>query len=136
MKTSIIKNLMFIVTSIIIFSLLCHSCVYVPHIPTTASHRGPIDDNTIASLKAGVTTREDVLLRFGCPTLCSEDEKLFKYCWRIARGALIIAFFTYFDVKPIMSIDCLSVEFDEQGIIKKHQMEVPVTNERWQPECR
>jgi outer membrane protein assembly factor BamE (lipoprotein component of BamABCDE complex) len=117
MKIALIKKPMMIVSSILILSLLCHSCCAVPTIPTTDTLRGPIDDETLSFIQVGKTTKEDVLLKLGNPSTCSEDEKSFKYCWVIVHGI----WFLLGGGGIIGKTHWLSVQFDENGIVEKYE---------------
>jgi outer membrane protein assembly factor BamE (lipoprotein component of BamABCDE complex) len=113
MKIALIKKPMIIISSILVLSLSCQSCF--PFIPTTTTRRGPVDDEALSFLRVGTTTKEDILLEFGNPTNCYDNEKTFRYCWTIAYGMCI------FLPIPISKSYCFLVEFDEQGILKKYE---------------
>ena len=59
-------------------SLFLGSCLVFP---TISDSRKNIDKDTAASLQAGVTTKEDVLLQLGEPDFVSEDERQLNYVW-------------------------------------------------------
>ena len=64
-------------TALVAATLLA-GCIIVPTPPI------PIDgipDANIAALKPGLTTRADVLMAFGDPTLRMEDDRYFVYDW-------------------------------------------------------
>jgi hypothetical protein len=48
--------------------------------------KGRIDDNMTESVKEGVTTREDILLRFGEPEAVMRNGNVFIYSWGVTSG--------------------------------------------------
>jgi outer membrane protein assembly factor BamE (lipoprotein component of BamABCDE complex) len=40
----------------------------------------------LSSIVVGKTTKEDILLTFGCPTSESADEDTFWYVWKVTKG--------------------------------------------------
>jgi outer membrane protein assembly factor BamE (lipoprotein component of BamABCDE complex) len=123
MKIVTLRKPMIIVSSILLLCLFCHSCCAFPTIPTTESHRGPIDDESLSFLQVGKTTKEDVLLRLGNPTYCLKDEESFDYCWEILYGGWWFGSPAGGKLEgPVSSKHCLSLEFDKQGILTKREV--------------
>jgi outer membrane protein assembly factor BamE (lipoprotein component of BamABCDE complex) len=122
MKIVILRKKMIIVSSILLLPLFCLCCAF-PVIPTTVSHRGPVDDESLSFLQVGKTTKEDVLLKLGNPTYCFEDEESFDYCWEILRGGWFIGGGYTGEFGSIGEKRCLSLEFDKQGILTKYSVE-------------
>jgi hypothetical protein len=128
MKRVILRKQMIIVGSIFMLSFFCYSCSTCCLLPASPStnimSRGPIDDETLSFIQVGVTTKEDVLLKLGNPTFCSKNDDSLEYCWPRFYGGLMIILT---DSKNGATLGigkkhCVSVEFDEHGILKKYEV--------------
>jgi hypothetical protein len=124
MKRAILRKQMIIVSSIFMLSFFCYSCCCVFPAPplTNIFSRGPIDDETLSFIQVGITTKEDVLLKLGNPTFCSKNDDSLEYCWPRFYGGLILASKDTAGTLGIGKTDCVSVEFDEHGILKKYEV--------------
>lgn len=97
---------------------LLAGCIIVPTPPI------PIDgvpDAKVAALKPGLTTRADVLMAFGDPTLRMEDDRYFVYEWSEVHwvGAVGGAPQAYpFDISDTHR---LAIEFSADGRIARLQ---------------
>lgn len=107
-------NKIFISTTIIFF-FLCTGCVYVPY--RAHIHRVP-DEKSLASIKEGVTSKEEIIIMLGEPDRVRKNEKLFLYWWQEDHGAVI----SVSGAGPVRSTHSLLIEFDENNIVKKFEM--------------
>lgn len=104
----------FISTTIIFFFL--SGCVYVPY--HAHIHRVP-DEKTLASIKEGLTSKEEVLLILGEPDRVRANEKIFLYWWQEEEGMVV---WLVGDARQVRSTYSLHIEFDENNIVKKFEM--------------
>lgn len=107
----------------IMVSALCAGCVIIP-IPTpghvVGPTRGRIEQETLESIRAGVTTREEVLLRLGEPDVVMRSERLFGYHWVTVWGYLFVLHQGGAVAGPVgFNRHLALIEFDEQGIVKR-----------------
>jgi outer membrane protein assembly factor BamE (lipoprotein component of BamABCDE complex) len=95
-------------------------------------HKVP-DEKTLASIKEGTTSKEDILMMLGEPDRVTNNERLFSYWWQEESGAVgVIAVpgaggrIGDDSTKHTYS---LYIEFDENNIVKwfeikkKHQFD-------------
>ena len=109
----------------ILISALCTGCVMI--IPTLEHVEGPtrgvIEQETLGSIRAGVTTREEVLLRLGEPDVVMRNERLFGYHWVTVWGKFFVAYGGAGGGGPLWQTRYLALfEFDEKGIVKRHEV--------------
>jgi hypothetical protein len=71
--------------SLVLLALAGCLAIPTPEHSLKAGH-GQIKRKDLAPLKVGVTTREDVLLRFGEPDAITPDECIMAYWWRVISG--------------------------------------------------
>jgi outer membrane protein assembly factor BamE (lipoprotein component of BamABCDE complex) len=74
--------------------LICGCCGVLPiptakHTPKRYGTRGEIERRALLFVKAGSTTREDVLLNLGEPDLAWGDETYFAYRWITVNGYVV-----------------------------------------------
>ena len=78
--------------SICLLSAIFSGCAILPF-PTKehglTSGRGQILPEELASLEKGKTTREEVLLRYGEPSLVLNDQKILVYKWMVLAGGYV-----------------------------------------------
>ena len=117
---------MIIVSSIFILSFFCYSCCGVFPVPPSTNFysRGPIDEETLSFVQMGIITKEDVLLKLGNPTFCSNNDDSLEYCWPKFYGGLLwgVQITRQAGVIGIGKAHCVSLEFDEHGILKKYEV--------------
>lgn len=105
-------------------SFALSSCLVVP----TPEHglssgRGKITQSEWATVEDGVTTREQVLLRFGEPSVRRFDDEMFIYEWTVKTA------YVYFgggygpgQELPIRKQYQATLVFDENGILERHDL--------------
>ncbi len=92
-------------------------CVLLPEHGLLAG-RGKIDEADIAFLKIGVTTREDVVLRFGEPDIVLHDQQILAYYWAVSLGY----FFTYVGDGTFWRNYLFMLEFGDEGRLKRAEI--------------
>jgi hypothetical protein len=93
-------------------------CVILPEHGLLAG-RGKIEEADIAFLKIGVTTREDVVLRFGEPDLVLFDQRVLAYYWAVSTGY----FYSYLPSDGTFWRNYLfMLEFDDKGRLKRAEI--------------
>lgn len=117
---------------VILISALGAGCVIIPTKEyVTGPTRGRIEQETLASIRDGATTREEVLVRLGEPDVVMRNERLFAYHWVTSTGYLFVAPVPGGPYGgggggyegPLWQTRYLAlVEFDEQGIVKRHEV--------------
>ena len=79
----------------------------------------PVNDEQLSFLEAKITTKEEVIERFGNPNIIWEDARVFVYAWDMRQGILFWAAGAYYTggagMKDIPKRYQLIVRFDEQG---------------------
>ena len=80
--------------------------------------RGKIEEADIAFLKVGVTTRENVLLRFGEPDAVLHDQRILAYYWAVSVGYIIV----YNAGGEIPKYYLFILEFDDAGLLKQAEI--------------
>lgn len=80
--------------------------------------RGKIEAADFAFLKTGVTSREDVVLRFGEPDAVLHDQRLLAYYWVVSVGYIIV----YNAGAEIPKNYVFVLEFDDAGILKQAEI--------------
>jgi hypothetical protein len=80
--------------------------------------RGKIEEADIAFLKVGVTTRENVLLRFGEPDAVLHDQRILAYYWAVSVGYIIV----YNAGAEIPKNYLFILEFDDAGLLKRAEI--------------
>ena len=104
-----------IISAVIIFFFLCAGCFYIPY--HAHIHRVP-DEKTLASIKEGITSKEEIIMMLGEPDRVRKNEKLFLYWWQEEHGFVG----GYGGGDTVMSTQSLHIEFDENNIVKKFEM--------------
>jgi hypothetical protein len=80
--------------------------------------RGEIRPTDRAFLKEGVTTREEVLLRFGGPSMTLEGERVLTYLWVVEAAIMAtMVYITY----SVPSVNVLALEFDDNGLLRRQE---------------
>ena len=87
--------------------------------------RGKIEESDIAFLKVGVTTRGEVLLRFGEPDGVLLDQRILAYSWAVSVGVVAVGS----GGGDIWKYYLFMVEFDEEGRLKREEIN---SNRTWQ----
>ena len=84
--------------------------------------KGKIDEADISFLKVGITTREDVLLRFGEPDAILNDQQILAYYWKVSVGVIIV-----YNAAADIPKDCLfMLEFNDDGRLKRAELNASV----------
>ena len=90
-------------------AVLSASCVVIPT-PTTPVMGIPQAERQL--LKAGETTRADILMRYGEPDLRFDGDRVLVYEWNRIRAVLAAM---YVGGGHIMDVEALLIEFDKDG---------------------
>jgi outer membrane protein assembly factor BamE (lipoprotein component of BamABCDE complex) len=116
--------------------LMVSGCVVVP----TPEHgliegRGLIDRAAQETVQPGVTTREEVLLRFGEPDATLRQQEVFVYYWSRVQGYFAYAVAAGYTGAagggPIGRVHLFLIEFDKAGRVRRceetgpHLMQLP-----------
>ena len=104
------------IIAIVTILFLCSGCLYVPY--HRHINRVP-DEKTLASIKEGVTSKEDILMMLGEPDRVLDNERIFLYWWQEDYGFFGWAFS---GGGPVRSTHWLYYEFDENNIIMKYEI--------------
>ena len=139
---------------LILITLACHGCIYIPAI-YTKSGAGSIDPSFIT---IGVTTKEDVILRCGNPwrvlgvpgdrkvityqeyltyrevqdSVVLDDEKMITYRWDTAEGMLFVSLGGRSGgAGSIESTSVLRIEFDENDFVKSYNLDRDRSFRQW-----
>jgi outer membrane protein assembly factor BamE (lipoprotein component of BamABCDE complex) len=78
-----------------------------------------VTEQSVAAIKPETSTRADVLLLLGDPTLRGERDGHFVYSWRQTHGGAIVAFPYPIATGVGMSCHCLVVRFAPNGVVAK-----------------
>jgi len=97
----------------ILFLCLGSGCFYIPYFQYI--YKVP-DEKTLASIKEGVTSKEDILMMLGEPDRVGNNERFFIYWWLKKTG--YIAGYPA-DLVPLTDISVMYINFDENNIVKK-----------------
>ncbi len=92
---------------IFIWTILTAGCAPLPH-------DEPFDQQTLDFLREGSTTREEVLLTMGEPTLVERDDAVFLYYAERVTGVVLLG------GGEIRSRYLYVIEFNESSIVAKH----------------
>ncbi len=93
-------------------------CVPLPEHGLLAG-RGKIEEADIAFLKAGVTTREEVVLRFGEPDIVLCDQQILAYSWTVSIGL----YGARYSGGEIPRDHIFMLEFDAGGRLRRAEMD-------------
>ena len=95
---------------------LCPGCLYIPY--RAHIHRAP-DERTLASIKEGASSKEDILLMLGEPDKVLDNERIFLYWWQEEYG-----YFAWYGSGggPVGSTHWLYIQFEENNIITKYEI--------------
>jgi hypothetical protein len=88
---------------------------------TLLEGRGKIEESDMFFLESTKTTREDVLLRFGEPDLILNQDRILIYHWTVSHGYWFVGGGYSSAGGPIPKDYLIMLEFDEQGLLKKHE---------------
>lgn len=110
-------NLFLAVTSVL---LLCVGCIYIPYPRHKVIHRAP-DEQTLSSIKEGVTSKEDILMMLGEPDRVMEKEKFFQYWWQEEPGEVALLAPAYVPIQ-VRNTYLLHIYFDENNIVRKFEI--------------
>lgn len=99
---------------VLLAAALAAGCIIVPTPPIAVDG---IPQARIDALEPGVTTRADVLLAFGDPTLRLENDRYFAYDWGVVRFAGAVGGFPQAYPFAIPDSHRLAIEFSEDGRI-------------------
>jgi hypothetical protein len=109
----LIIRVLFLVFACVVLSLL-YGCIPLPEHGLLAG-RGKVEEADIAFLKIGVTTREDVVLRFGEPDIILFDQRILAYSWTVSIGV----FLGQYSAGDITRDQIFMLEFNEEGKLKR-----------------
>jgi hypothetical protein len=94
----------------------------------TAGH-GEITEADTGCLEVGKTMREEILLRFGEPSCSLQNGSIFVYDWSVVKAYWFVAigngYQGYIDGGLIDKEYQVVLEFDEQGLLKRHERMAP-----------
>jgi outer membrane protein assembly factor BamE (lipoprotein component of BamABCDE complex) len=103
----------------IIVILICGGCIPVPpHYSPIFGTRGYIASETVEFVQDGSTTKEEVLLGLGEPDRVWNDQKRFAYLWKMVVAVGGVGYL----VSEIPATYLYLIEFDENDIVKRHEM--------------
>ncbi len=77
--------------------------------------RGKVEEADLAFLKIGVTTREDVVLRFGEPDIVLSEQRILAYSWTTSVGVIV----GQYSAGDITRDHIFMMEFDKEGKLKR-----------------
>ena len=111
---------------IIIISLTLVGCATpeVTQLPAVPMIEAEIADYTVN----GITTREEVLLKFGTPSAHFENKRILTYQFRIDQNGQAVLFWPRkSEIHPAFTnwnkeVYSLVLVFDQNGILEKHQL--------------
>lgn len=111
-----------VLASLVVVGQLAQGCLIIPVPHQAAGSRGTIGEERARFLRAGETTREEVLLTLGEPEEVLDDERFFVYRWERALTTTVIIFFPYAPVGAsgtvITARHRFRIEFDDRGLVK------------------
>ena len=98
-------------------------CVILP-VPTPPTGSEIVGDDSMKSIKPGVTTRADVLLELGDPSENEEADRLFAYDWKVSYGSIVWAWGITYNVGGaggyrLWAYRCLAMEFGPSGTVTR-----------------
>jgi hypothetical protein len=108
---------------LILLAGVATGCLILPiptakHTPSDARTRGEIEKRALRPLRAGATSLEDVLLRFGEPDAVGLDGRWLLYRWLTVNGYLLLAAGNSGDaVRMGSDRHDLLFEFDASGLL-------------------
>ena len=82
------KHIVASTTMIVLF--ICGGCVIIPTPEHVLTGRWSIDQERLASIRTGVTNKEEVLLSLGEPDMVWKHERIFAYQWNTVTGYLVV----------------------------------------------
>ena len=92
-------------------TLLCAAALLGACTPTVANRGNILDLETLAQIKPGITTREEVATKLGTPTSVSTfDEKIWYY---VGRETVQYSFLT----PDVVKQQAVEIDFNDQGIV-------------------
>ena len=77
--------------SLAVLVCLMNGCVYIPTPHSQAVTGTEVTHEDLAFLQPSITTKEDVIQRFGNPTFLWRDENIFVYRWVKQKGVMLWA---------------------------------------------
>jgi len=99
---------------------LCGGCVIIPTAEHVEVGRGSLDNEILASIRTGVTNKEEVLLSFGEPDMVWKHEKIFAYRWLMISGVVIAL--PGPSASAITNPHFFLIEFDDRDIVKRVEL--------------
>lgn len=103
-----------ILFSLFVILLIHSSCVILP-VSSGSNSSGVVSELDVEMLEPGKSTREDVLLLLGSPSISEEEDRFFIYSWVISYVAG-----TYYAANDFDAEHYFCIEFDETNHIKRH----------------
>lgn len=94
---------------------LSGGCLYIPYNDRTRT--GGITDEHISSLVPAVTSRTEVLLSIGPPSVRHDDDRLFVYKWLGVQGSIVGLVGS--GINPLYTREVLCIFFDEDRRFKR-----------------
>lgn len=93
--------------------------LFIPTGPVTHTHR-VADENSLRSIKEGVTSKEDIIMMLGEPDGVRKHEKLFLYWWREGSGDVMVT--QYYAGVSVRGECVLIITFNENNIVMKYEV--------------
>lgn len=81
--------------------------------------RGEIEESATALLQEAITTRQDVVLRFGEPDLVLGQGRVLAYRWEVSHGYWAVGAYYTGAFGPVPKNYLLMLEFDEKGLLTR-----------------
>jgi hypothetical protein len=104
------------------FAFVLPACIIIPTSQHYVGGRFDIDYATIDSMKPGVTSKEDVVLRLGEPDLVVNSERVLGYRWQKAQAYLFAGGPGAGVGAPIMTTYLLLLEFNEKDVLLRAEL--------------
>ncbi len=114
------KNIFPSITMIVLF--LCGGCVIIPTPEHVDVGRGSLGNERLASIRTGVTNKEEVLLSLGEPDMVWKHERIFAYRWVMVSGYVVAVGPSQVAGGAITNPHFFLIEFDDRDIVKRVEL--------------
>jgi outer membrane protein assembly factor BamE (lipoprotein component of BamABCDE complex) len=112
-----VKNIFPSITMIVLF--LCGGCVIIPTPEHVDVGRGSLGNERLASIRTGVTNKEEVLLSLGEPDMVWKHERIFAYRWVMVSGYVVAV---TGGAGAATNPHFFLIEFDDRDIVKRFEL--------------